>query len=261
MLYEQEESRVGNNSSIDVNHLSVHYHGNIALKNISFSVQEGSIVGVIGPNGAGKSTLMKAMLGLEKSTGSVSFFGKHVKELRKNIAYVPQRNSIDWDFPVRVEDVVLMGRYPHIPWYKKMSKYDKEIAKESLKKVGMEQFSHRQIGELSGGQQQRVFIARALAQKSDMFFLDEPFVGIDVKSEEIIVDLLHQLRDLGKTIFVIHHDLSKVEKYFDQLVLLNQELIDAGSVEEVYSAENLKKAYQGSAALVSQGNELVVVNP
>ncbi|MBU9712086.1 metal ABC transporter ATP-binding protein [Bacillus tamaricis] len=244
-----------------VNRLSVHYHGNLALKDVSFSVNRGSIVGVIGPNGAGKSTLMKAMLGLERSKGTVSFFDQPIKEIRKNIAYVPQRNTIDWDFPVRVLDVVLMGRYMHIPWFMFTRKADKLRAMVALKKVGMEEFANRQIGELSGGQQQRVFIARALSQDSDLFFLDEPFVGIDVKSEEIIVNLLHELRNQGKTIFVIHHDLSKVEKYFDQLVLLNQELIHAGNVKDVYSAENLKRAYQGSAALMKEGKELVVVNP
>ncbi|MDG5786576.1 metal ABC transporter ATP-binding protein [Evansella sp. AB-P1] len=252
---------MANNTEIIVDHLSVHYHGNLALKNVSFSINEGNIVGVIGPNGAGKSTLMKAMLGLEKYTGKVTIFGKKIREVRKNIAYVPQRSTIDWDFPVRVEDVVLMGRYPHIPWYKRPSRNDKRIVNDSLRKVGMEDFANRQIGELSGGQQQRVFIARSLTQNADIFFLDEPFVGIDVKSEEIIVNLLHELRNANKTIFVIHHDISKVEKYFDQLVLLNQELIHAGSVKDVYSAENLKRAYQGSTTFIQEGKELVVVNP
>jgi iron/zinc/copper transport system ATP-binding protein len=252
---------VNNPGTIKVKNLSVNYHGNTALKNVSFSVDEGSIVGVIGPNGAGKSTLMKAMLGLERSSGSVSFFGKPVKSMRKNIAYVPQRSMIDWDFPVRVEDVVLMGRYMHIPWYKLASRKDKAKAAEALRKVGMEEFSGRQIGELSGGQQQRVFIARALTQNADLFFLDEPFVGIDVKSEEIIINLLRSLSSEGKTIFVIHHDLSKVEKYFDQLVLLNQELIHAGKVDEVYSSSNIQRAYKGNTAVIKEGKEMVVVNP
>ncbi|MBU9722474.1 MULTISPECIES: metal ABC transporter ATP-binding protein [Bacillaceae] len=247
--------------TVDVKSLSVHYHGNLALKNVSFTVNKGSIVGVIGPNGAGKSTLMKAMLGLERCKGTVSFFGEKVKDIRKNIAYVPQRSSIDWDFPVLVKDVVLMGRFMHIPWYKIASKKDKERAFEALRMVGMEEFANRQIGELSGGQQQRVFIARSLSQDADLFFLDEPFVGIDVKSEEIIVDILHTLKQEGKTIFVIHHDLSKVEKYFDQLVLLNQELIHAGEVKDVYRTDLIKKAYHGSASLMKEGQELVVVNP
>ncbi|UCZ54526.1 metal ABC transporter ATP-binding protein [Bacillus shivajii] len=249
------------NETIDVRDLSVHYQGHLALKQITFKATKGNIIGVIGPNGAGKSTLMKAMLGLEKSKGEVSFFGNNIKNIRKSIAYVPQRNSIDWDFPVRVEDVVLMGRYMHVPLLKKIRRKDRERAKSALRKVGMEDFAKRQIGELSGGQQQRVFIARALAQDAELFFLDEPFVGIDVKSEEIIVDLLHELRNDGKTIFVIHHDLSKVEKYFNELILLNQELIEAGPVKDVYRPEYLKQAYQGNAAVIDDGKEMVVVTP
>ncbi|PYZ94276.1 manganese ABC transporter ATP-binding protein [Salipaludibacillus keqinensis] len=246
---------------VNVDNLSVHYYGQTAIRDISFSMKKGTIVGVIGPNGAGKSTLMKAMLGLEKFGGRVSFFGNNINNMRKKIAYVPQRNSIDWDFPVRVDDVVLMGRFMHIPWYKRASKKDRERAKAALVKVGMESYSNRQIGELSGGQQQRVFLARALAQDADLFFLDEPFVGIDVRSEEIIVNILHQLRNEGKTMFIIHHDLSKVEKYFDQLVLLNQVLIQAGAVEDVYQPSFLKEAYQGNAAILKEGNEMVVVGP
>ncbi|SER69598.1 metal ABC transporter ATP-binding protein [Salipaludibacillus aurantiacus] len=247
--------------SIKVDRLSVHYHGQTAIRDITFTVSKGMIVGVIGPNGAGKSTLMKAMLGLEKSKGEVLFFGKKINAIRKQVAYVPQRNSIDWDFPVRVEDVVLMGRFMHIPWYKKTSREDRSRAREALEKVGMQEYSNRQIGELSGGQQQRVFIARALAQDADLFFLDEPFVGIDVESEKIIVELLHQLSKEEKTIFIIHHDLSKVEKYFDELVLLNQTLIHAGNVKEVYKPDFLKEAYRGSAAVINEGNEMVVVGP
>jgi len=246
---------------IDVKNLSVNFYNHTAIKNISFSVEEGTIVGVIGPNGAGKSTLMKGMLGLEKSSGHVSYFGQKIQEVRKNIAYVPQRNTIDWDFPVRVDDVVLMGRFMHIPWYKRASQYDRECARTALEKVGMDSYANRQIGELSGGQQQRVFLARALAQNADLFFLDEPFVGIDMKSEEIIVNILHQLRDEGKTLFIIHHDLSKVEKYFDQLILLNQVLIQAGPVGNVYKSKFLKEAYQGNAAILTEGNEMVVVGP
>ncbi|WP_096434632.1 metal ABC transporter ATP-binding protein [Alteribacter populi] len=245
--------------TIDVRELSVHYHGNLALKDINFSIGKGQLIGVIGPNGAGKSTLIKAILGLERCKGEVSLFGQSIKTYRKQISYVPQRNVIDWDFPVRVEDVVMMGRYAHIRWYRRSSKNDRKMAMEALEKVGMIEFAKRQIGELSGGQQQRVFIARALAQDAEVFFLDEPFVGIDMKSEEIIVRLLHQLRDEGKTIFVVHHDLSKVEKYFDQLILLNQELIQAGTVKEVYTAESLKKAYQGSAAVLNDNKEGFVV--
>ncbi|UTR14400.1 metal ABC transporter ATP-binding protein [Salipaludibacillus sp. LMS25] len=246
---------------ISVNKLSVHYHGHTAIEDISFKVGSGKIIGVIGPNGAGKSTLMKAMLGLEKSKGTVSFFGKKIASMRRKIAYVPQRTMIDWDFPVRVEDVVLMGRYMHVPWYELISRKDKTKAREALIKLDMEKLSKRQIGELSGGQQQRVFLARALAQDADLFFLDEPFVGIDMKSEEIIINLLHQLRDAGKTIFVIHHDLSKVEKYFDHLILLNKRLVQSGEVANVYTPDLLQEAYEGNAAILNNGNNMMVVGP
>ncbi|WP_100372416.1 metal ABC transporter ATP-binding protein [Bacillus sp. FJAT-45037] len=246
---------------IEVSHLSVYYESNEAIKDISFQAEEGQLIGVVGPNGAGKSTLMKAILGLEKSTGDVKVLGKRVKDVRKQISYVPQRSQIDWDFPVRVQDVVLMGRAAHTPWFKRHSSNDKEIVKECLDKVGMLELSKRQIGELSGGQQQRVFIARALAQDADMFFLDEPFVGIDVTSEKIIIGLLRELKEQNKTVFVVHHDLSKVQDYFDQLLLINKELIRFGEVSEVYTPEVLSKTYQGSLALFGSDNGHMVVTP
>ncbi|GAE33423.1 metal ABC transporter ATP-binding protein [Halalkalibacter akibai] len=245
---------------LKVESLSVYYEKNPAVQDINFNVQEGNLIGIVGPNGAGKSTLIKAILGLEKSSGSVSIFGQKVNDVRKQISYVPQRNQIDWDFPVLVEDVVLMGRFTHIPWYKKASKLDREIVVESLEKVGMLEYRKRQIGELSGGQQQRVFIARALAQHADLFFLDEPFVGIDVTSEEIIINLLRELRDEGKTVFVVHHDLSKVEQYFDQLLLINKELVDFGSVHQVYQPEILAKTYKGSIQLFGANENIMVVS-
>jgi manganese transport system ATP-binding protein len=249
-----------NQPEIRVERLSVNYGGQHALKNISFSFQRGQLVGIIGPNGAGKSTLIKAIMGLERFSGNVKLFGNSIKDMRKNISYVPQRSAIDFDFPALVEDVVLMGRYAFIPWYKKAGLKDKEIAREALAQVGMTEFAKRQIGQLSGGQQQRVFIARALAQQADLFFLDEPFVGIDAKSEDIIVNLLRQLQQQGKTIFVVHHDLSKVEKYFDQLLLLNQELVGAGKVKDVYKPELLTEAYKGSITLFGNQDNMMVVS-
>ena len=163
--------------------------------------------------------------------------------MRKQIAYVPQRSNIDWNFPIIVRDTVLLGTYPKIGLLRRPKKADKEWAMECLRKVGMEEFAKRQIGELSGGQQQRVFLARALAQKADYFFLDEPFVGIDVSSEEVIIDILRQLKEAGKIVFVVHHDLSKVKSYFDELVLINKVLIDAGPVNKVFQRENMEKAY------------------
>lgn len=252
-----------NKSTIEIDNLTVQYQRLIALDHISMSLQSGQITGVIGPNGAGKSTLMKAMLGLEKYKGTISYSGQSIHQIRKEVAYVPQRSVIDWDFPVLVRDVVLMGRYVHIPWFKRAGKHDRDIAMEALEQTGMAEFSNRQIGELSGGQQQRVFIARALAQKADIFFLDEPFVGIDMKSEEIIMNILRELKKEGKTLFVVHHDLSKVEQYFDQLVLLNNDLIKAGKVKDVYRPELLQRAYGGQAAVLpgSDHHSFMVVGP
>ncbi|AOM82610.1 metal ABC transporter ATP-binding protein [Salisediminibacterium beveridgei] len=251
------------NSTIDIKELSVHYQGTTALDHVSMSLHAGQITGVIGPNGAGKSTLMKAMLGLERYKGTISYAGRSIHQIRKKVAYVPQRSSIDWDFPVLVRDVVLMGRYVHIPWYRHAGKIERDIAMDALEQTGMADFSNRQIGELSGGQQQRVFIARALAQDADTFFLDEPFVGIDMKSEEIIMNILRGLKKDGKTLFVVHHDLSKVEQYFDQLVLLNQQLIKAGKVTDVYLPELLQRAYGGQAAVLpgTDQDSFMVVGP
>ncbi len=230
---------------ITVNNISVSYDGNEVVKDVSFSFKPGSLIGVLGPNGAGKSTLLKAMLGLiHRDHGDVRLGAKSIEEMRKKIAYVPQRSNIDWNFPIIVKDTVLLGTYPKVGLLRRPKKEDKEWAMECLRQVGMEDFANRQIGELSGGQQQRVFLARALAQKADYFFLDEPFVGIDVSSEEVIIDILRQLKKAGKIVFVVHHDLSKVKSYFDDLVLINKELIDAGPVSKVFRPETMEKAYQ-----------------
>ncbi len=231
--------------AIEVKDIHVSYSGKQVVKDINFSFETGKLIGIIGPNGAGKSTLMKAVLGLiPKDHGSVSFYGKPISEVRKNIAYLPQRSAIDWDFPILVRDVVLTGTYPKLGLFKRPRKKEKQFATKCLEKVGMEDFSNNQIGELSGGQQQRVFLARALAQEADYFFLDEPFVGIDVASERVIIDILKNLRDEGKTIFVVHHDLSKVEAYFDDIILINKELYGAGPVKHVYQPETMNKCYQ-----------------
>jgi len=232
------------NKSIEVSHLHVSYYGNEVVKDVSFSFNRGNIIGIIGPNGAGKSTLMKAILGLiSKDKGEISFQGKPIKQVRKKIAYVPQRNNIDWDFPIIVRDTVLLGTYPGLKLFQRPGKAEKKLAQTCLKQVGMEEFSTRQIGELSGGQQQRVFLARALAQGAEYFFLDEPFVGIDAASEKTIINILKDLRDAGKTVFVVHHDLSTIEDYFDELVLINKELIESGPVQKVFKPELMNKAY------------------
>ncbi|WP_018923975.1 metal ABC transporter ATP-binding protein [Salsuginibacillus kocurii] len=247
-------------SAVQVKNLSVTYHGHTALENISFDASPQQLVGIIGPNGAGKSTLIKAMLGMvRKNHGEVTVFGKSISKVRKQIAYVPQRSMIDFDFPVLVEDVVLMGSYPHLKWWKRPGKNERKQALDSLTQVGMIDYRKRQIGELSGGQQQRVFLARALAQGGDILFLDEPFAGIDISSENIIIELLGKLRDEGKTIFVVHHDLSKVDKYFDSLMLLNKTLIGFGEKEKVFQPELVSRAYNGNIALLSDKDGKVVV--
>lgn len=238
--------------TLTVSHLSVSYHENEVLQDISFSTETGKLIGIIGPNGAGKSTMMKAMLGLiPKDSGEVKVDGKSIDELRKRIAYVPQRSNIDWDFPIVVKDAVLLGTYPKLGLFHRPKKADKEWAMECLRKVGMEQYANSQIGELSGGQQQRVFLARSLAQKAECFFLDEPFVGIDVASEEVIINILKGLRDEGKTVFVVHHDLSKVENYFDELILVNKKLFGVGPVNYVFQPDLMQEAYQMPLALLA----------
>ena len=239
--------------TVCVKNLHVSYHGKEVVSDVSFEFESHKLIGVIGPNGAGKSTLMKAALGLiPRDKGEVSFDGGSVESVRKNIAYVPQRTDIDWDFPITVIDTVLIGRYPKLGLFRRPKKADKEFAYTCLEQVNMEEFASRQIAELSGGQQQRVFLARALAQEAEYFFLDEPFVGIDVASEETIIKILKDLRDKGKTVFVIHHDLTKVSSYFDDLVLINKELIGAGPVQEITKPEIMKKAYNMDFELLNQ---------
>lgn len=234
------------NTALSIENLTVSYDEHTALKNISIEIEPGKLVGIIGPNGAGKSTLMKAALGLiKKDKGNIEIFGKSVNQMRKKVAYVPQRNNIDWDFPINVLDTVLLGTYPKLGIFHRPKKKDREWAYECLKWVGLEQYYKRQIGELSGGQQQRVFMARALAQEAQLFFLDEPFVGIDASSEETIIRILKELRDRGNTVVVVHHDLSKAQDYFDDLVLLNVELVEHGSTQTVLKPEKISKAYQG----------------
>lgn len=236
--------------AIDVRNFHVSYYGNEVVTNINFSVGSGKLIGVVGPNGAGKSTLMKAILGLiPRDKGEVTFHGQTIKDVQKKVSYVPQRSDIDWDFPILVRDTVLLGTYPSLGLFKRPKKSDKQFALDCLEQVGMQDFSDRQIGELSGGQQQRVFLARALAQKAEFFFLDEPFVGIDVSSEQVIIKILKQLRDQGKTIFVVHHDLSKVETYFDDLILINKELYGAGPVKSVFQPEKMNKCYNMNIGL------------
>ncbi len=246
---------------MEVTKLSVSYYGKRAIEDITFPVKGKQIIGIIGPNGGGKTTLMKAIMGLIGiDEGKVRIMNQPVARVRKKIAYVPQRNNIDMDFPALVEDVVMMGRYPHIRWWSFPSSVDSRVVKESLEKVGMYEYRKRQIGELSGGQQQRVFLARALAQEAELFFFDEPFTGIDIASESMIMDILRELRDRHKTIFVVHHDLSKAEKYFDSLILIKKRLICWGNKEEVFQVDMLKEAYDGRVTVLGNNGGLMVVN-
>ena len=234
----------GIKTNIDVKGLSVNYGTKRVLTNIHLNIVSGNVYGVIGPNGAGKSTLFKCILGLiEYNAGQIVVLGDDIEDVRKQIAYVPQKDEVDWSFPATVRDIVLMGRYPYKKILQRMNSTDLSIAKEAMELVGIADLANRQIGKLSGGQQQRVFIARALCQQADIFFLDEPFVGVDILTEEKIISILKDLASQGKTILVVHHDLSTVETYFDKVILLNQRLIAYGDTSEVYNQENIAKAY------------------
>ena len=239
--------------AFEVHDLTVAYQKKPVLWGIDFEVPAGNLVGIVGPNGAGKSTFIKAAMGLlPLSSGWVEFFGKPLEANRSRIGYVPQREEIDWDFPVNVLDVVLMGRYGKMGLFKRPSKRDKEIAWEALGKVKMASFAHRQISNLSGGQQQRVFLARALAQESDFYFMDEPFAGVDAATEDAIITLLRELKAKGKTIFIVHHDLGTVRDYFDWVVLLNMRLVAAGPMKATFTPEILAKTYGGQLTVMAE---------
>jgi len=231
-------------NTIEVKGLSVSYERKRVLTNIFLNVESGNVYGVIGPNGAGKSTLFKSILGLiDVNSGEINVLGNEIKEVRKRVAYVPQKDDVDWSFPATVLDVVMQGRYPHKKLFQRLDKQDKEIANQALEDIGILDLADRQIGQLSGGQQQRVFIARALCQQAEIFFLDEPFVGVDNLTEEKIIQLLKKLAEEGKTLLVVHHDLSTVEEYFDKVILLNQRLIAYGDTETTFNKENMAKCY------------------
>lgn len=232
--------------TLTVDHLSVNYRDVQALRNVNFAVTDGQLVGVFGPNGAGKSTLIKAMLGLTPVvTGMVRYENDFLAAQRDRTAYVPQRSNIDWTFPATVWDIVLMGRVKSAGWFRRFSNVSRRIAIDALERVGMAKFRDRRIGALSGGQQQRVFLARALAQQADLFFLDEPFVGVDQKTEAVLFRIFRELADEGKTVIVINHDLGESITHFDQLLLLNRELIAFGPRDRVFTTENMTRAYGG----------------
>ncbi|PCJ99677.1 MAG: manganese ABC transporter ATP-binding protein [Zetaproteobacteria bacterium] len=232
-------------SPLSVEGLSCRYtkQESYALRDISFTAHTGTITGVLGPNGAGKSTFLKSILDLLPHEGNVKFFGDTIEENRQKIAYIPQRSSVDWDFPVSALDVCLMGLYPRIGWLKRIRKTHKEEAMHYLEKVKLQDFAHRQIGALSGGQQQRVFMARALAQKADLFLLDEPMAGVDQKTQTLLFRLFKDLKMQGKTMLIIHHNLQAASEHFDHILLLNQVLISQGTPENALSQDSINRAY------------------
>jgi manganese/zinc/iron transport system ATP- binding protein len=237
---------------LEVHDLTVAYHRRPVLYGIDLTVPMGSLVGIIGPNGAGKSTFINAVMGLLPLTcGWVKIFGKPFRESCHRVGYVPQRESVDWDFPVNVMDVVLMGCYGRLRLAQRPTKQDREIARDCLEKVKMLPFANRQIGNLSGGQQQRVFLARALAQESDLYLMDEPFAGVDAATEAAIIALLRELKSRGKTLLVVHHDLASAREYFDMLMLLNMRLVAFGPTNEVFTPEVLQTTYGGRLTILS----------
>lgn len=228
---------------IKTNHLDVFYNENKVLTEIQIEVNSGKITGIIGPNGAGKSTLIKAILNIISHSGEILINGEVSKKQLKKIAYVEQKSDIDHTFPIKVKECVSLGTYTGLKLFQKLGTKEWSRVSEALQKVNLLDYENRQIGELSGGQFQRVLLARCLVQEADYIFLDEPFVGIDSISEKIIMDILQDLKHQGKTILIVHHDLSKVKEYFDDIIILNRELIAYGPINESFSQKNLKKAY------------------
>ena len=236
-----------------VRHLTVAYQRKPVLWDVSFEAPAGSMVGILGPNGAGKTTLLKAVLDLvPKASGSVELFGRPFRKVRQRVAYVPQRESVDWDFPTDVLDVVTMGLYGRIGWCRPVRRQHRRAACEALEQLGIRDLAHQQINRLSGGQQQRTFLARALVQNADLYLLDEPFAAVDAATEGSIIALLRTLREQGKTVVVIHHDLQTVPQYFDHVVLLNMRVVASGPTQDVFNEPNLTKAYGGRLTLLEE---------
>lgn len=241
------------NGAIDVEQLTVNYERTSVLWDINFSIPKGKLVGVIGPNGAGKSTLLKSLVGIVSPiAGKIEFDGRSFKQVRQKVAYVPQRSSVDWDFPITAFDLVLMGSYGRLGMLKWANRKEKEKAKKVLEKVGMLPFADRQIRKLSGGEQQKLFVARALLQEAEIYLLDEPFAGIDAEAEKSILALFDTLQREGKTVIAVHHDLNTAEKYFNWIIFLNTCLIASGPTSEVFSKENISRTYGRSPTLLDE---------
>jgi manganese/zinc/iron transport system ATP- binding protein len=244
--------------ALEIHDMTVAYQRKPVLWDIDLAVPEGKLVGIVGPNGAGKTTLIKAVLGLVPlASGKVEIYGRPYQQQRHLIGYVPQRESVDWDFPVTVRDVVLMGTYGRLGWVRRPGRAERESAGQCLAQVGMSDFANRQIRQLSGGQQQRVFLARALAQDALVYFMDEPFSGVDAATETAIIELLQKLRSGGKTVFVVHHDLQTVRSYFDYVILLNMRLVACGPTESTFTPDNLHETYGGRLTILDEAAEAV----
>ena len=242
--------------AVEVHDLTVAYHRKPVLWDVDVDIPAGRLVAIVGPNGAGKSTLLKAILGLvPPASGRIEIFGRPLRRARAMVGYVPQRETVDWDFPINALEVVTMGRYTRLGWIRRPGRRDREAARECLRKVGMEAFADRQISQLSGGQQQRVFLARALAHEASLYLMDEPFAGVDAATEAAIVDVLQALRDAGRTVVAVHHDLQTVPQYFDHVIMLNMRLVAAGPTPTVFTHDNLHKTYGGRLTLLDEAAE------
>lgn len=243
-------------SPLSVHAMTVAYHRKPVLWDVDYDAPAEKLIAIVGPNGAGKSTFIKACLGLvPRATGEVELWGKPFKEVRDRVGYMPQRESVDWDFPVSALDVVCMGRYRKVGWFRRVSRPHRDAAMNCLDRVGMSDYAHRQISQLSGGQQQRVFLARALAQEADLYFMDEPFAGVDAATERAIIEVLRGLRASGRTVICVHHDLVTASSYFDEAILLNMRVVASGPVETTLTQENLHRTYGGRLTLLSAASE------
>ena len=238
---------------IEAHNLTVLYGRKPAIWNVDFKLPEGQVIGIMGPNGSGKSTLLKSIMGVvTPTTGYTKVYDQDLNQVRHKVSYVPQRQEIDWDFPASVWDIVSMGRFHVRGLFKRLTSEDNDIIQESLEKVNMLGFAKRQISQLSGGQQQRVFLARAIAQQGELFLMDEPFAGVDIATEEMIVDLLKEMKDQGKTLVIVHHDLHTAQSYFDHLVLMNTRLVACGKTSDVFTDQILTDTYCGKLTTIAK---------
>lgn len=243
-------------SPLSIYDLTVAYNRRPVLWDVSVNLPAGRLVGIVGPNGAGKSTLIKAVMDLvPRASGRIHVFGEPYRRQRGRVGYVPQRESVDWDFPVDALDVVTMGLYGQIGWCLPVRRKHREMAREALERVGIADLAHRQISELSGGQQQRTFLARALVQDADLYLMDEPFAAVDAATERAIVDILQDMKSRGKTVLVVHHDLQTVPEYFDHVILLNMRVVADGPTADVFTPENLQRTYGGRLTLLDEATE------